>query len=979
MIRSLPKFIIAFILLGGLSPATGGLWEGRVSAAPAQAVAPFLYPPFPGSASEESVFDHSSPNYTQTDNRIVSYGGHVATKNCPVPAPAGTKPPQAGVCDQGYGIYWSYDLGGWMAYNGHDGIDYGISYRPVYAAADSDQVMYAGWWDPQNHSTSYGIYVKLHHSNGYLTLYGHMSAIAVQACASPGCAFIPQGEMLGISGTTGNSTGPHLHFGLIAPNGKSVDPYGWGGSGTDPWPYNQPQSLWVQYPSMVYYGIKVFPSGSVQLPYPTATPTGILVDDSTAGFVKTPDQCWNDINVASGQAQNNNMSYVKARLSAPNCVGQWIFPKGSAPGMYAVYIRIPAVHATTEGAVYSIQHGGRTDSVVINQLVFPNSFYVQDGWVYAGKYNFDGVSNEYVQLTNQTQDESATVSTLQVGADAVRFVLLGPVPPTLTPTVTPTATKTSTPTVTFTPTITRTPTATATPSRTFTPTITRTPTATFTPSFTPTASKTPVPGPTPLYYLIKVYFADKFKLANNTPPFEVTGKRWEVSSSDLPLDSLTEYFKGPGDTERLYGYIGIYNGFTGISKYSLTNGVASVYLNGHCQASTSSFTIADLINDNLKQFPQVQFVKIYDEFGQTQNPDGASDSRPACLSPNYTPATPSPTITYTPGPTLTPSNTPTPSKTPLPGPTPLYTKINIYFVNTVALASGIPPFEAAGYRWEKSSDNLAADALDEYFNGPGYTEKYIYRWAAIYDGFTGFSKLDITDGIARVYLTGACNAPDRTYTIANLLTANLKQFGYVQYVKIYDQNGSTEQPDGAGDSIPTCLDPAFTPTLTPTFTPTPSSTPTSTPTITPTATSRPTATPVWTLVNVYFANAYLYNSGSPNPEVAGKRWEMSSTLPGSVLDEYFNGPGYTEKYTYGWIAIYNGVTGYSKLDVTDGMARVYLTGNCNSQGATYTIANLLRINLKQFSYIQYVKIYDQNGSTEQPDGPTDSIPACLEP
>ncbi len=60
-----------------------------------QAVTPFLYPPFPGSASQESVFDHSTPNYT-FDNRIVVYTGAVANKNCPSPAPAGTPPPQKG-------------------------------------------------------------------------------------------------------------------------------------------------------------------------------------------------------------------------------------------------------------------------------------------------------------------------------------------------------------------------------------------------------------------------------------------------------------------------------------------------------------------------------------------------------------------------------------------------------------------------------------------------------------------------------------------------------------------------------------------------------------------------------------------------------------------------------------------------------------------------------------------------------------------
>src|SRR5712691_6362297 len=137
MTRLPSRLSIAILLLGALSLAAGWLSGGHAAAAPAQAVSPFLYPPFPGSASEESIFDHSSPNYSQTDNRTVSYGGHEARKICPSPEPAGTKPPQAGVCDQGFGIYWSYDLGGWMAYNGHDGIDYGISYRPVYAAADA--------------------------------------------------------------------------------------------------------------------------------------------------------------------------------------------------------------------------------------------------------------------------------------------------------------------------------------------------------------------------------------------------------------------------------------------------------------------------------------------------------------------------------------------------------------------------------------------------------------------------------------------------------------------------------------------------------------------------------------------------------------------------------------------------------------------------------------------------------------------------
>ena len=68
-------------------------------------------------------------------------------------------------------------------------MDYGISYRPVYAAADADQIVYAGWWDPQNHKVNLGIYVRLHHPNGYNTYYGHMSSVSVQSCSTPGCTF----------------------------------------------------------------------------------------------------------------------------------------------------------------------------------------------------------------------------------------------------------------------------------------------------------------------------------------------------------------------------------------------------------------------------------------------------------------------------------------------------------------------------------------------------------------------------------------------------------------------------------------------------------------------------------------------------------------------------------------------------------------------------------------------------------------------
>ena len=83
--------------------------------------------------------------------------------------------------------------------------------------------------------------------------------------------------------------------------------------------------------------------------------------------------------------------------------------------------------------------------------------------------------------------------------------------------------------------------------------------------------------------------------------------------------------------------------------------------------------------------------------------------------------------------------------------------------------------------------------------------------------------------------------------------------------------------------------------------------------------------------------------------------------------------------TYGWINLTNGFTGYSRFELINGVAHIYLKGTCNRAGATYTIANLLTYNFKQFPEVQFVKIYDENGSTQSPIGFVDSIPACLQP
>ncbi|HJS18922.1 MAG TPA: peptidoglycan DD-metalloendopeptidase family protein [Anaerolineales bacterium] len=741
MTRSLRNVFTALLFCGLFLSVRGA--SAEPVDAPLRAVTPFLYPPYPGSASQESVFDHSTPNYT-FDNRIVAFTGDVANKNCPSPAPPGTPPPRPGICNAGEGGYWSYSLGDWVYYDGHDGIDFGISYRPIYAAADADQIVYAGWWDPQNHKVNLGIYVRLHHSNGYNTYYGHMSSVSVQACSPVGCTFVPHGEMLGISGTTGNSSGPHLHLLVRNPAGRSVDPYGWRGSGTDPWIHNQAESLWVAYPSLEYYGARVYPSGPV-LTYPPAQPTGFLVDDGASGFDENPDHCWNDIAVSG--TQGGIMRYSRARSSAPTCTAQWSLPAAAHDGFYAIFVRIPPQRATTEGAIYTIRHASETDTVVVNQDVFPNIYYVTDGWLYIGKYNFSGEGEEYIELTNRTQDDIATTDSLFVGADAVRFVFQGDTPPTPltpvtvtstnTPSITPTPTITRTPTNSPTPTLTRTPTATPTPSRTRTPTATRTSTATATPSRTRTPTRTPTMTRTPT--------------ATRTPTMTRT-----------PTPTRTPTFTRTPTPTR-----------------------TATFTRTPSRTPTMTRTSTATRRPTLTRTP----------------------------TPTRTPTlTRTPTRTRTPTPTRTatftrtPTRTPTSTRTRAPTATPQYTLVNVYFVNRFRLNNNLPPFEVAGDRWVPSNDIIGA-VLDEYFEGPGATERFQYGWIAIYDGFTGYSKIEIVNGIAHLYLTGACEPASPDYTIADILTYNLKQFPEVEYVKIYDENGLTQDPVGISDSVPMCLEP----------------------------------------------------------------------------------------------------------------------------------------------------------------------------
>lgn len=84
----------------------------------------------------------------------------------------------------------------------HTGIDYGCPMNTPILASAEGQVVFAAW-----DSTGYGNFVIIEHKDGNATCYAHLSDISVRRWQN-----VRQGELIGHSGTTGNSTGPHLHF-----------------------------------------------------------------------------------------------------------------------------------------------------------------------------------------------------------------------------------------------------------------------------------------------------------------------------------------------------------------------------------------------------------------------------------------------------------------------------------------------------------------------------------------------------------------------------------------------------------------------------------------------------------------------------------------------------------------------------------------------------------------------------------------------
>jgi murein DD-endopeptidase MepM/ murein hydrolase activator NlpD len=202
VVAALAAFGVFFSM--GASPAFA-----NASAASADIAAPVRDAKASGISGSDEQFKQLFSTWQSLDN-----GGPATTVSSPIAPTMGVSIPSraplaAATTTSSYGMREHPVLGGMKA---HKGIDLAAPVgTPVYATADGT-VERADWF------SSYGLYVAIEHGSDLETRYAHMSRLAVAAGQH-----VRKGQIIGYVGTTGRSTGPHLHY-EVRVGGAAVNP-----------------------------------------------------------------------------------------------------------------------------------------------------------------------------------------------------------------------------------------------------------------------------------------------------------------------------------------------------------------------------------------------------------------------------------------------------------------------------------------------------------------------------------------------------------------------------------------------------------------------------------------------------------------------------------------------------------------------------------------------------------------------------------
>lgn len=146
---------------------------------------------------------------------------------------------------------------------------------------------------------------------------------------------------------------------------------------------------------------------------PGATAGEIIIDELSSGFARGGTaKYWKDANIG----YQDHMLYTYNSAAPGDNWGRWLL-KLTRAGKYEAFAFVPAKNATTTKATYTIAHGGLQDKRIVNQLQY------ESAWVSLGVYEFKGQGEEYIQLSDVTDEPAASK---RIGFDAVKLVFVGP-------------------------------------------------------------------------------------------------------------------------------------------------------------------------------------------------------------------------------------------------------------------------------------------------------------------------------------------------------------------------------------------------------------------------------------------------------------------------------------------------------------------------------------------------------------------------
>jgi murein DD-endopeptidase MepM/ murein hydrolase activator NlpD len=298
-------------------------------------------------------------------------------------------------------------------YDGHNGYDLDLRFEPVLSAA-AGRVIRAGWYNPLNHSVGFGLWVAIDHGNGMVTAYGHLSSILVAVGDMVGVQW-----QIGTSGTTGASTGPHLHMSVYyLPMWQATDPFGWTAHYPDPniVPDN---FLWV-YPPGTKTAVPYL-SGDGKVVYPG----GILVDDGDPGWSSSG--LWRLARSATDI--NGDLRWTTTSAFGASATATW-HPTLPANGYYEVGVFVDDSYATSGWLPYTVYSANPNNPTqVIRHTVYVDEAHIGSfrgpygnvvtgaQWVGIGTYYFRSTQNGRIVVSNATGERG-----LQIAADGVEFV-----------------------------------------------------------------------------------------------------------------------------------------------------------------------------------------------------------------------------------------------------------------------------------------------------------------------------------------------------------------------------------------------------------------------------------------------------------------------------------------------------------------------------------------------------------------------------